>query len=94
MSAHTTGPWSISCVGYGASIEPSIAWVGYGSSYPKEENKANAKLISAAPDLLEALIGMLKNTGAFPSDNPDSVPGPNIKAALIAIRKATVGNQP
>jgi hypothetical protein len=61
MSKHTPGPWKVSCVGYGARIEPNIAWVGYGSSYPKEEHKANAQLIAAAPDLLEALIGILKN---------------------------------
>ena len=52
---HTSGPWDVVERGYGADIEPSVAWIGYGSAHSKEVHKANARLIAAAPELLEAL---------------------------------------
>lgn len=52
---HTEGPWVIGDAGYGANIEPSIAWIGFGSAHPTAEHKANARLIAAAPDLLATL---------------------------------------
>jgi hypothetical protein len=70
MSAHTPGPWSIdwnvgridifrSCVGtLIASIRRS------GSAELDETAKANARLIAAAPDMLEALK-RIKATGVF-----------------------------
>lgn len=53
MSAHTAGPWSARDVGHGLEIHPDIAWVGYGTSHPKDEHRANANLIVAAPELLK-----------------------------------------
>ena len=53
MSAHTPGPWRVGeGTGYinQTAIEPSIGCV-YGKG---EECVATAKLIAAAPDLLEA----------------------------------------
>lgn len=52
---HTRGPWGVKPVGYGVSIEPDLAWVGYGSAHDKDIHDANARLIAAAPELLEAL---------------------------------------
>lgn len=42
-------------VGHGIEIEPSIAWVGFGSSYSKEDHLDHARLISFAPELLNGL---------------------------------------
>ena len=61
----TKGKWSITETGEqrtminGSSID---VWWNIGSSAVSEdEGKANAKLIAAAPDLLEALQGLLLN---------------------------------
>ena len=62
MSGHTPGPWRLNSdalvVGNGA-LKMSIA-IAYDSStaadgVSREEMKANARLIAAAPELLEAL---------------------------------------
>jgi histidinol-phosphate/aromatic aminotransferase/cobyric acid decarboxylase-like protein len=45
------------------------------------ELKANARLIAAAPELLEALRGMLSNSHSYTN--------PRIEAARAAIAKAT-----
>lgn len=58
---HTPGPWRI--LEKSASIQDSkgdsiVSWVGIATSnfeLKSEEYKANAKLIAAAPELLEAL---------------------------------------
>jgi hypothetical protein len=50
---HTPGPWTLHDIGYGIRIG-DIAWIGFGSAYPKEEHRANARLIAASPCLLKA----------------------------------------
>jgi len=55
------------------------SWSRYGLS---EMQSANAQLISAAPDLLDAILGLLN---AMPS----ATTHPAIKAARAAITKAT-----
>lgn len=68
MSAHTPGPWLIIpggdewSSGRIATIEPKPEtmaetnyWMVAEVNYRREEHKANANLIAAAPDLLEAL---------------------------------------
>ena len=77
MSGHTAGPWRISehsetsvCAsndrgiatagGYQTNmIDPDVLW---------EENVANARLIAAAPDLLETAKTMLEYYDAFVED--------------------------
>lgn len=62
MSKHTPGPWAVDesrhdgCIN---RIEP-FRHIGMASGYQvnpgdREENEANARLMAAAPDLLEAL---------------------------------------
>jgi len=56
---HTPGPWTVGeGTGYRnqIAIEPTIGCV-YGAG---ENVKANARLVAAAPDLLEALKGVVR----------------------------------
>jgi len=66
MSKHTPGPWFVgkltANVYFGNSSGELIAQCG-GYKFkqkPEHEEKANAHLIAAAPDLLEALQGVLR----------------------------------
>lgn len=49
----TSGPWSLKHESYGVHIEPSIAWIGFGTAHTETEHKANAALIAAAPEMYE-----------------------------------------
>ena len=94
MSKHTPGPWFISGrmtkyiearIGGGliqevAACGPTDADGGYG-----ERQYANAQLISAAPDLLEALEGMVRK--AQKQNWNDNYPA-ELNAAYAAIAKA------
>jgi len=55
---HTPGPWGVN------TATDSFGWVNHainwGRNYGEEENQANARLIAAAPELLEALIDVLE----------------------------------
>ena len=71
MSKHTPGPWSIT-PDAPTQVEADGIWVGDASrrEVGSEQALANARLISAAPDLLEALgearkaLAVLINPGA------------------------------
>ena len=55
MSGHTPGPWTkLGAYMYGRDGQWPITEVQYGKRDPVEDD-ANANLIAAAPDLLEAL---------------------------------------
>ncbi len=64
--SHTPGPWTTKANGYRnqMTIEPCIGAV-YGAG---EELKANARLIAAAPDLLEALEACVEQLDHVPND--------------------------
>lgn len=92
MSKHTPGPWHVSEEWDGTSIKAgqfhvthTIQWCGW---HPEEEDKAvtqaNARLIAAAPELLEALVD-LERTAGLPAMMDDPV---RVKARA-AIAKAT-----
>lgn len=61
MSKHTPGPWQIIAPGFIGTVEADPQTIGYASDHrntrtrPLEEQVANARLMAAAPDLLEAL---------------------------------------
>jgi len=84
---HTPGPWEVVINGfnYEAVISSDGSYLTYsaGEQKPSPEREANARLISAAPDLLEALNSVLAGTG-WRHIEPDA-----LKAALAAINKAT-----
>ena len=97
MSKHTPGPWQ-----WTQHFDPTISIYkdGFGQIARLYDSsagtgKANARLIAAAPDLLEALQGIL---GYFDSGNSVSVSqatikarSDEVKAARAAIAKATGG---
>lgn len=103
MSAkHTPGPWQLS-VETPTIIKQDLSSIGLsrggvliGSAcghessglYPTyEQALANARLIAAAPELLEALVGFMHEFGDKTDNNA------NVRKARAAIAKAT-GHEP
>lgn len=90
MPSHTPGPWTVrGPTGYlnQTAIDPAIG-CAYGSG---DEVQANAALIAAAPELLEALVAILPHYEGMTEDGW----GENyaeakrlIAAAHAAVRKA------
>jgi len=89
MSSFTPGPWRVggnSGFVNQIQIEPAIG-CAYGAGY---EVKANARLIAAAPDLLEALEFMLSVFNeTYPDVADDEEDREAWAKARAAIRKAT-----
>lgn len=90
---HTPGPWSInnwpqpdSSIAIGATGTPLIARVQLRDVSINEHN-ANARLIAAAPELLEALSELADEVSdRFDLESPSTNPG--IKHAVAVARKA------
>lgn len=89
---HTAGPWThVTGDGSVGTVEGVDGWaVALAQSRPNdprhEERQANARLIAAAPELLEALQGVVsrcRNTGYIGMD------GQFLKTVHTAIAKAT-----
>jgi hypothetical protein len=85
MSGHTKEPWEVR---YGSSgkartVTPILNWNSL--SQKGHDAEANARLIAAAPDLLEALRFCVQNDGGeCLGDHPAK-----LAQARAAIRKAT-----
>jgi len=102
MSKHTPGPWVIDhetrpveiCVVYHTNHPNSFVYIRGALGYwdaDKDENMANAKLIAAAPELLEALqlmVGTFLDTEGSHSQCEDDA----TDVARAAIAKATGAN--
>lgn len=94
MSKHTPGPWSIeTSKGWlNASIRPvvmgRVAPFTIAKVLPTEDGAANASLIAAAPDLLEALQTVVDDWSAQFERNGHLAPG-WCRKARAAIAKAT-----
>lgn len=95
---HTTGPWRVTIYGgFDAprvwSDDGSIALIQHHESGP-QEGEANARLIAAAPELLDALESFLR-APSVGSGGPGSstivVQEFNLRAARAAIAKAKGG---
>jgi hypothetical protein len=109
MSKHTPGPWTAFIGGRGRTIAIDIGptpigkkpciidWPGFdGSDLPLMQRVANAHLIAAAPDLLEALKEITSDyADRFDLDDPSTNPGikSSIKQARAAIAKAERGSK-
>ncbi|EQC1079140.1 hypothetical protein ACY2HL_000961 [Enterobacter roggenkampii] len=70
--------------GGGAQIAYLQSFVGWGADHERNATIANANLIAAAPDLLEALQQLLEDV----CSNNDSVLGYRVSEARSAISKA------
>jgi hypothetical protein len=87
VSKHTPGPWEIE---WGLCI--SIAGIAQVPQTADGTHTGNALLISAAPDLLEALKEITADySDRFDIDDPSTNPGikSSVKQARAAIVKAT-----
>ena len=101
MTKHTPGPWildeeSIDLLDF--ELETHRIWInadgmhiGYVDGPRTEERKANARLIAAAPDLLEALKEIVKSLADQDDEGMIEHVDPMIKARA-AIAKATGNN--
>lgn len=100
MSAHTPGPWHVTAGPYPREIRaddgPFIASV-YDVAVTYGERNANARVLAAAPELLEALKAMLEEleTAEVTLDqqfrclgDPPRQPSAAVVAATTAIAKA------
>jgi hypothetical protein len=84
MNNHTQGPWTIennSIYGNAGMIRPFIASVE--DDHRDEETNANARLIAAAPDLLEAADDALADLEGY------EFAAETIRKLRAAIAKAT-----
>jgi hypothetical protein len=92
---HTPGPWSYGQVGddcFTLFFDDSGDGCGDGEVYisdaADDNSEANARLIAAAPDMLEALEGLLKNAPRPKSIRKDFSYTLYLEAAKTAIAKA------
>jgi hypothetical protein len=84
----TPGPWMIGFkhdeMGVIAPGPVAIADCNYDPALSESEKQANARLIAAAPEMLEALRGMMEWARRVKEINP----GMEVFSAISAIRKA------
>ena len=70
MSAHTPGPWTVESDGSTVSMGGQCVIVGPApDGAPREQERANARLIAAAPDLLRACRKALRDLKPFFEDD-------------------------
>ena len=94
-TTHTPGPWHPHALGLARSGEPEfeIHWSADGECVAEVvHGEANARLIAAAPELLDALKGMV-NLAKWMDDvsNEGFMLDDRFDAAMAAIAKATGG---
>ena len=95
MPKYTPAPWMLkfNADNQKARIQPSKELLAQGRGHiahvykkdPLDEGYANQRLIAAAPDLLEALIGMVEEDEC---NRPDGRPLLDCDKAYAAIKKA------
>ena len=83
---HTPGPWKVSETGSDVEQDSEAAF-GICALYADEASSANARLIAAAPELLDLLKRMKRHLDGGGSIQPEN--GVHI-AIIAAIAKATV----
>lgn len=89
---HTPGPWhSGGCTIYAGSYRVAQTWDAEYDGMPTHQMEADAGLISAAPELLAALEGILQ--WWMESDGGDDMPTDLFDRGHAAIAKAKGGPQ-
>lgn len=91
MTKHTPGPWRIAqqsspfpWVIESELREDEIAHAPINSGNTHAEDQANARLIAAAPDLLEALEAVVASASPHPVEHPAMTKAWGIARAAIA----------
>lgn len=86
MSEHTPGPWGIDRDDRGVidSIGPVTWWAKYAADGGLDASDADARLIAAAPELLEALLYIVNDTPTPGGDAELTAEGYNRACAVIA----------
>ena len=85
MNKHTPAPWHVA---NGVQIRSERDQIAKVWMMRHGEGKANAHLIAAAPDLLEALSGMLEIYGG--ENDTDGLPKHEVELNLIAHARAAL----
>jgi hypothetical protein len=94
MSKHTPGPWEVDSNAQGELLVMSrdgaaIAVVPVGAYGRSERSQPNARLIAAAPELLEALRHVMQALDLVtPGRAADSPAARSLRVATAAIAKA------
>lgn len=78
-TSYTLGPWARESDGFIYAGDEAVASPNCSANLDIEEREANARLIAAAPELLEALDAIFNGTG---------MTGENMDLARAAIKKA------
>lgn len=91
MNKHTPGPWNATTQNGVHWVDdpkgnPVVHWAGFDSSFSREQNEANARLIASAPDLLAALESLVSRCYHFGGSKGGKM---DISQARAAIKKAT-----
>ena len=94
MSKHTPGPWqywpSIGQVNRPGDPNQICNIPPNGDKKPADENDANARLIAAAPDLLEALAAIVRLSDGPPELEGGETPQEaRVRAFTYAVRLST-----
>jgi len=89
MSGPTPGPWVAHGLMVSEANQPTgrgrdICHCGIGMRHDPSESEANARLIAAAPELLAALLGLLRIRHRLPYRDGEV---PEVAAAHAAIAK-------
>jgi len=96
MSMHTPGPWHIRgpahTAGWGVCIAGASEIVARIPGRASARKEANARLIAAAPDLLEAVQNLLAWAEKVHAPGVTRINYSGMDAARAAITKATEGS--
>ena len=84
MSKHTPGPWWVAASG-SFKVATITSTIGiYADQMPKEESETDARLIAAAPELLQALKFAVQQ-----NEHDILMTGEELRQCRAAIAKAT-----
>jgi hypothetical protein len=98
---HTPGPWIIfnklGVLSVMRGKKEVVHWAGFDSSRFPQQNIANARLIAAAPELLQSLRELMQAVEAELTGEPKNVPksvwSDKWEKAEVAIHKAEAGER-